>query len=211
MPVLASALRPADTFDSQILSHILATVPKIDHPDPNKKMLPKDLDVLAWLQDESAFDVRSWRGVLARRTPYDELLHLLHFHLVLPLSFPLLVIYLGNQGDECIVDSDKTLKASISDALSRVDRSGRSEIVFAVRRSVRPLFHTAAREQGALRLQQAWRMLQVCRGRAGVLCDAFLRSRRPSAMACMMGKCVWAMLWCATFDGTETRELGFRI
>lgn len=162
VPVLASSLRPADTFDSSILSHIMATVPKIEHPDPNKKKLPKDLDVLALLQDGAHFDVRSWRGVLPRRTAYDDLLSLLHFHLVLPLAFPLLVLYLGGHGQEYIVDSEKTLKAAISDALTRRDRSGRSQIVFAVRRSPRPLFHTAAREEAALRLQSAWRMLRVC-------------------------------------------------
>ena len=162
VPILAGTIKPADTLDPHMLSHILSTVPKIEHPDPNKKKLPKDLDVLALLQDEAHFDVRSWEGILPRRTSLDQLQQLLHFHLVLPLAFPMKVVYLA-RGEEFVITSDQTLKASIADAIRVLDRSGRAQIALAVRRSPKPLFHTAVREQGALRLQSAWRMRQARR------------------------------------------------
>jgi hypothetical protein len=158
VPVLAKACRPAESMDKDMLAYIWKTQPKISLPAPAHVRLPKDLDILAELQDVSGFDVRSWHGTVRQQCLLEELLDLLLYHLVLPLSFPMRLLCVTACGEELIVNSDQTLKATIQHVLPSRDRSGRARIVIAVRRAMTPLFHTSVRHAAALRVQGAVRV-----------------------------------------------------
>ena len=165
VPVLAKACRPAESMDKDMLAYIWKTQPKISLPAPAhlkhsrllNLRLPQDLDILAELQDVSGFDVRSWHGTVRQQCLFEELLDLLRYHLVLPLSFPMRLLCLTACGEELTVNSDRTLKATIQHVLPSRDRSGRARIVIAVRRAKSPLFHTSVRHAAALRVQCAVR------------------------------------------------------
>jgi len=161
VPAVAKSCRPADTIDQNLLAYIWETQPNITFPAPPHSRLPKDLDILAELQDASGFDVRSWHGTIRRQCLYEELLDLLHYHLVLPMSFPMRLLCITASGDELTVNSDHTLKATILHVLPSQDRSGRARIVIAVRRALTPLFHTSVRHAAALRVQCAMRKVYL--------------------------------------------------
>ena len=161
VPVLVDQVRPQHTLDDQILEHIFNTVPRIVHEEDIPPKEPKEFDVLAMLQDDAGFDVRSWRGVLARNTSFDRLVDLLRHHLVLRLDFPLRVLCVTTEGDELIIDSDRTLEASILHTLHLTNHMGHTQMVLAVRRTRTPLFSTSTREAAALRLQGNVRVHQA--------------------------------------------------